>query len=86
MSAHTITFGQMTAFLQLVSRIQGPAREMTRLAPAFVSVFTAAERLLELEEVPVEQQGADDVFGQSCGIRLSDVTYTYEDGITPVMR
>lgn len=85
MSAHTITFGQMTAFLQLVSRIQGPAREMTRLAPAFVSVFTAAERLLELEEVPVEQQGADDVFGQSCGIRLSDVTYTYEDGITPVI-
>ena len=84
MSAHTITFGQMTAFLQLVSRIQGPAREMTRLAPAFVSVFTAAERLLELEEVPEEKQGTGDVFAQSCGIRLRDVCYAYEDDAAPI--
>ena len=56
LSARTITFGQMTAFLQLVYRIQGPARDLTRLAPAFVSVFTAAERLMELEEAPQEQQ------------------------------
>lgn len=85
MSAHTITFGQMTAFLQLVSRIQGPAREMTRLAPAFVSVFTAAERLLELEEVPEEQQGKGDVFGRSCGIRLNNVSYAYDNDATPVL-
>jgi ABC-type multidrug transport system fused ATPase/permease subunit len=57
MSNGTITFGAMTAFLQLVYRIQGPARDLTRLAPAFVGVFTAAERLMELEEVPEEEQG-----------------------------
>lgn len=85
LSAHTITFGQMTAFLQLVYRIQGPAREMTRLAPAFVSVFTAAERLLELEEVPEEKQGDDDVFQQACGIRLTNVCFAYDDDPTPVI-
>ena len=50
MSADTLTFGGMTAFLQLVNRIQNPARNLTRLVPAFVSVFTAAERLMELED------------------------------------
>ena len=78
LSAHTITFGQMTAFLQLVYRIQGPARDMIRLAPAFVSVFTAAERLLELEENPVEKQGQSDSLSGACGICLKDVSYKYE--------
>ena len=36
MSAGTLTFGGMTAFLQLVNRIQGPARGLTKLVPAFV--------------------------------------------------
>ena len=46
MSAGTLTFGGMTAFLQLVNKIQAPARSLTKLVPAFVSVFTAAERLM----------------------------------------
>ena len=85
MSANTITFGQMTAFLQLVHRIQGPARDLTRLAPAFVSVFTSAERLMELEEVPEELQGPVELLPSPCGIRLTDVCYTYDDGESPVI-
>ena len=84
LSAHSITFGQMTAFLQLVYRIQGPARELTRLAPAFVSVFTAAERLMELEEAPQEQQGESVVMPSPCGIRLNDISYAYDDAVAPV--
>jgi ABC-type multidrug transport system fused ATPase/permease subunit len=34
--AGTLTFGGMTAFLQLVNRIQGPARDLAKLVPAFV--------------------------------------------------
>ena len=86
MSAHTITFGQMTAFLQLVNRIQNPARDLTRLAPAFVNVFTAAERLMELEEAPQEQQGIGTLMPSPCGIRLNDVTYAYGDASEPVFR
>ena len=82
MSAGTLTFGGMTAFLQLVSKIQGPARNLTKLVPAFVSVFTAAERLLELEENPLEEQGEpvymDDGSG-GVGIRLDNVSYSYDD-------
>ncbi|MGI6242062.1 MAG: ABC transporter ATP-binding protein [Prevotella sp.] len=76
---HTLTFGGMTAFLQLVNRIQSPARNLTKLVPAFVSVFTAAERLMELEENPLEEQGLPIALEAPCGVRLSHVSYRYDD-------
>lgn len=85
MSAGTLTFGGMTAFLQLVNKIQSPARNLTKLAPAFVSVFTAAERLMELAAEPLEEQGEPVTVGAPCGIRLENVTYKYEDGTKNVI-
>ena len=85
MSSQTLSFGGMTAFLQLVNKIQGPARSLTRLVPAFVSVFTAAERLMELEENPLEEQGDPIPFEAPCGIRLDDVSFAYPDSETPVV-
>ena len=87
MSHGTITFGAMTAFLQLVYRIQGPARDLTRLAPAFVGVFTATERLMELEEIPEEEQGDPIQLPSPCGIRFTDVTFNYgAEGQQPTMQ
>lgn len=78
MSRHTLTFGGMTAFLQLVNKIQSPARQLTKLVPAFVSVFTAAERLMELEEDPLEEQGDPILLSPPCGLRLNNVSYAYD--------
>lgn len=85
MSDQTLTFGGMTAFLQLVNRIQGPARDLTRLAPVFVGVFTAAERLMELEENPLEEQGDPIPLTAPCGVRLEHITYAYDDGDSNVI-
>ena len=79
LQAGTITFGAMTAFLQLVYRIQGPARSLTKLAPAFVGVFTATERLMELEKVPEEVQGEPQMMEGPCGIKFKNVDYHYAD-------
>jgi ABC-type multidrug transport system fused ATPase/permease subunit len=79
MSSGTLSFGGMTAFLQLVNRIQSPARSLTKLVPQFVSVFTAAERLMELEENPLEEQGKPIYMDVPCGVRLSHVRYAYDD-------
>ena len=85
MADQTLTFGGMTAFLQLVNRIQGPARDLTRLAPVFVGVFTAAERLMELEENPLEEQGDPIPLIAPCGVRLEHITYAYDDGDSNVI-
>lgn len=81
MSAGTLSFGGMTAFLQLVNKIQVPARNLTKLVPAFVGVFTAAERLMELEEDPLEEQGEPIEVASPCGIRLTDVSFRYEENL-----
>lgn len=85
LSAGTLTFGGMAAFLQLVFRIQNPARDLTRLVPLFVSVFTAAERLMEIDDMPAEEQGEPTVFDAPCGVRLTNVSYTYDDASEPVI-
>ena len=79
LSGGTLTFGGMTAFLQLVNKIQNPARQLTHLAPQFVSVFTAAERLMELEENPLEEQGEPIELKAPCGVRFIDVAFAYDD-------
>ena len=86
MSARSLTFGGMTAFLQLVNKIQSPARQLTKLVPAFVSVFTAAERLMELEENPLEEQGEPIEVVGPCGIRLNHIDYRYNDGERDILK
>lgn len=85
---HTLSFGGMTVFLQLVARIQTPARNLTKLVPAFVHVLTAAERLMELEENPLEPQGEPMYVptGNGVGVRLEDVSYAYGDGGEEVIK
>jgi len=76
--AGTLTFGGMTAFLQLVNKIQSPARSLAKLIPQSVSVFTAAERLMELEDIPKEEEGEPIVMPAPCGIYLNNVSFQYE--------
>ena len=75
----TITFGMMTAFIQLCGQIQGPFRELTRFIPTIITSFTAAERLMELEETTLEDDGEPIRFTKGAGIRVTDVCYAYDD-------
>ena len=74
----SITYGMMLAFIQLVGQIQGPFRDMTKFVPVIISAFTAAERLMELEEVPTEEQGTPVRFPQGAGLRITDVSFRYD--------
>ena len=80
LSNHTLTFGGMTAFLQLVNRVQGPAKNLTKLVPEFVYVLTSAERLMELEDNPLEEQGKPVYVKAPCGVRLNNISFSYEEG------
>ena len=77
MSAGTLSFGGMTAFLQLVNKIQGPARNLASLVPGFVNVLTSAERLMELQESPLEEKGSPIQLEGDVGIRFNNVSYSY---------
>lgn len=77
-----ITYGALVAFIQLVGQIQGPVRTLSRFIPIFISTFTAAERLVELERIPLETAAGDAATGKAdkaaaVQIRFDDVCYYY---------
>lgn len=72
-----VTFGMMTAFLQLVSQVQRPMVDLSRQIPAFVQVFTSGERLAELFGFPLEQKGEVVRLQGRLGIRLENLTFAY---------
>ena len=80
-----ITYGMMVSFIQLVGQIQGPFRDMTRFIPAIIGSLTASERLMELEEVPLEEEAEPILFPAGAGVRLSDVCFSYRDGSRTVL-
>ncbi len=76
----TITYGTMLAFIQLVGQIQGPFRELTQYIPVLIGTLTASERLIELQQTPLEEQGESIHFRGATGVRMDDVSYTYKNG------
>ena len=51
----TITFGMMTAYLQLAGQIQRPLAELARLLPGLIQSQTAFSRIHEIESLPNEE-------------------------------
>lgn len=81
-----VTYGMMAAFLQLVGQVQGPFRDALRFVPAFVGCVTASERLMELQETPLEAQGEPVRMHGAAGVRLTGVNYAYSDGHRMILK
>ena len=80
LQAGTITYGMMISFIQLVGQIQGPFRDMTRFVPIVINTLTASERLMELEDKPLEDDADPIAFAKGAGVRLTDVSFRYKEG------
>ncbi len=74
-----VTYGMMTAFLQLVGQVQRPIAELARQVPAFIHAFTSVERLMELQELEQESDAAPVILQGAPGIRCTDLAYAYPD-------
>ena len=74
-----VTYGMMTAFLQLVGQVQRPIADMSRHIPAFIQSITSFERIHALLDLPLEKKGEDVMLDSAPGIRLDDVSFAYDD-------
>ena len=73
----TVTYGMMTAFLQLVGQVQRPIAGLGSQVPAFIKALTSVERLLELEDLKVEKYHGDVLFDGVPGIKVNNVSFAY---------
>lgn len=78
MSAGTLTFGGMTAFLQLINKVYRPLRNLYGILPSFVGAVTSAERLMEMENWDKELNDNPIKMDGPCGIMLDNVSFRYD--------
>ncbi|RZF58871.1 ABC transporter ATP-binding protein [Sphingobacterium corticibacterium] len=77
--AGEITFGTMSAFLQLVGRIQGPVLTLMGFVPTFIRFRTALERVDEMLQSEKEEKVAAEYLPAIQHVRLRGVGFRYED-------
>ena len=78
-SKGTITYGLMTAFLQLVGQLQRPLLELGDQLPGFFHSTASIDRLDEINALPLEDSGDPKMLQNTAGIRLNDVSFRYDD-------
>lgn len=78
-SRGTVTYGMMTAFLQLIGQIQRPLVEMSSQLPAIIHSTASIDRLMELESLPREEVAEPQLLEGVVGVRMSDVSFAYPD-------
>ena len=75
-----ISFGQLTAMTALVSQLQAPMLMLPTMIPKFISVIAAAERLMEIDGIPMQEQveGSGILYEKITGITAKDLSFAYD--------
>lgn len=83
-AAGTITYGTLTAFLQLVSQLRAPLQNVSGIMPQYYSALASAERLIELESKEKEPKALNEKKIKSLArsfekIVVKDMSFSYKD-------
>ncbi len=83
-SSGSITYGVLTAFLQIIEQIKAPMRNISGLVPAFYSMIASSERLIELEKLDNESFSdinisSEKLYDELISINFENITFSYKD-------
>lgn len=83
-SSGAMSFGALTAVLQLIGQIQMPFKNLSSVLPQYYGMVASAERMIELEQLDDEaahnagELDREKTYNQMSGIVLSGVTFSYD--------
>jgi ATP-binding cassette subfamily B protein len=84
LSKGLITFGTLTAFLQIINQVQSPFLSMSGLIPQFYSTIASSERIIELEQLEDEKKTLEidkNLYSKMERIVFENVTFSYKEDI-----
>ena len=84
-STGSVTYGMMTAFLQLVGQIQRPLLDMSSMVPSIIHSTASIDRVMEIEALPQESVDESCLLTGTAGVKLENVMFAYPDSETPVL-
>lgn len=77
-----VTYGMMTAFLQLVMQVQRPVVDFSHNIPSIVHATTSVDRLHELALLPDEERRHQHRLRGGVGVRIQNLCYRYPENET----
>lgn len=77
LSLKTITYGTMSVFLTLINRIQAPIIQLANMLPKIVSILASAGRVMELQNLPVENRIEEHITAEDVGVEVSGLSFSY---------
>jgi len=78
LSRNLITYGTMSVFISLIGQIQAPVVGLSRVVPRVVSIFTSANRIMEVDRMPAEDMSAPDFSTPALGLRAKGLSFAYD--------
>ncbi len=85
LAKNKISFGTVTAYLQLVNRLQRPLFELSRLLPTIVGSKAAIERLIYLTGFSLEESKDKILLKGNVTLRVENITFSYTPEAEPVL-
>ena len=79
-----LTYGSLAAMIQLIGRVQGPIASAVSIAGEAYRVISSAERIMELTQLPAENNG--EALNDFDEINVDQVTFRYEESADDVLR
>jgi len=84
LSLGLMTYGTITAMLQLVGKIQAPFKNISGLVPQVLSIIASVERILEIEDLKEEPAATGvtvsrDIYEKMNSIEFKNVDFEYDD-------
>ena len=81
-SAGSLTYGTLMAFLQLISQLRAPLQNVSGIIPKYYAALASAERLMELEESDDERAALEESKMKSLKadfrrLEINDVCFSY---------
>ena len=85
-----VTYGTLTAVMQLIGQVQGPFANISGYLPRWYAMTASAERLMEAEgyaddETPMAKEDAGRCYEQMTALGLRDVSFKYPAEDSPIV-
>lgn len=82
-SAKTMTYGTLMAFLQLVQQLRAPMQNVSGIMPQYYSMLSSAERIIEIEngeyDTPIDEEKISYLKENFESVRFKNIYFSYKD-------
>lgn len=79
---NAMTYGTLTAVLQLISQIQTPFVNITKVVPQYYAILASAERVMEIEDIEIEEKfdkkiDVEKFYSEFSKVKFEDIRFNY---------